>query len=102
MGLGSVATPWLEIGWSAQPRMTTELTLQALLAGVWRRTPKTRVMIDSDQGSQFTSREWQVFLGQHNCEASMRRRGNCHDRAIAALLVRAQWRRPSPKAPSRS
>ena len=50
------------VGWSAQPRMTTDLALQALLAAVWRRKPKARVMIHSDQGSQFTSREWQQFL----------------------------------------
>lgn len=30
------------VGWSAQPRMTTDLALQALLAAVWRRKPKTR------------------------------------------------------------
>lgn len=71
------------VGWSAQPRMTTDLALQALLAAVWRRKPKAKVMIHSDQGSQFTSREWQVFLGQHNLEASMSRRGNCHDNAVA-------------------
>ena len=71
------------VGWSAQPRMTTDLALQALLAAVWRRKPKTRVMIHSDQGSQFTSREWQSFLGQHNLSASMSRRGNCHDNAVA-------------------
>lgn len=35
--------------------MTTDLALQALLAAVWRRKPKTTVMIHSDQGSQFTS-----------------------------------------------
>ena len=45
------------VGWSAQPRMTTDLALQALLAAVWRRKPKAKVMIHSDQGSQFTSRE---------------------------------------------
>ena len=67
------------VGWSVQPRMTTDLALQALLAAVWRRKPKARVMIHSDQGSQFTSREWQVFLAQHNLEPSMSRRGNCHD-----------------------
>jgi transposase InsO family protein len=27
------------VGWSAQPRMTTDLALQALLAAVWRRKP---------------------------------------------------------------
>jgi putative transposase len=85
------------IGWSAQSRMTTDLALQALFAAVWRRKPKTKVMIHSDQGSQFTSREWQVFLSQHNLEASMSRRGNCHDNAVAEsffqLLKRERIRR---------
>jgi putative transposase len=85
------------IGWSAQSRMTTDLALQALLAAVWRRKPKAKVMIHSDQGSQFTSREWQVFLSQHNLEASMSRRGNCHDNAVAEsffqLLKRERIRR---------
>ena len=85
------------VGWSAQPRMTTDLALQALLAAVWRRKPKTRVMIHSDQGSQFTSREWQLFLSQHNLDASMSRRGNCHDNAVAEsffqLLKRERIRR---------
>lgn len=65
--------------------MTTDLALQALLAAVWRRKPKHRVMIHSDQGSQFTSREWQTFLSQHNLDASMSRRRNCHDRALGTI-----------------
>ena len=85
------------VGWSAQPRMTTDLALQALLAAVWRRKPKAKVMIHSDQGSQFTSREWQQFLSQHNLDASMSRRGNCHDNAVAEsffqLLKRERIRR---------
>ena len=79
--------------------MTTDLALQALLAAVWRRKPKARVMIHSDQGSQFTSREWQVFLSQHNLEPRMSRRGNCHDNAVAEsffqLLKRERIRRRS-------
>ena len=85
------------VGWSAQPRMTTERALQALLAAVWRRKPKAKVMIHSDQGSQVTSREWQQFLSQHNLDASMSRRGNCHDNAVAEsffqLLKRERIRR---------
>jgi putative transposase len=46
------------VGRSAQPRMTTDLALQYLLAAIWRRKPKAKVMIHSDQGSQYTSREW--------------------------------------------
>lgn len=71
------------VGWSMQSRMTTDLALQALLSAVWRRKPKQKVMIHSDQGSQFTSKEWQSFLRKHNLIASMSRRGNCHDNAVA-------------------
>jgi len=85
------------VGWSMQSRMTTDLALQALLMAVWRRKPKNTVMVHSDQGSQFTSREWQTFLQQHNLEASMSRRGNCHDNAVAEsffqLLKRERIRR---------
>lgn len=85
------------VGWSMQSRMTTDLALQALLMAVWRRKPKTTVMIHSDQGSQFTSGEWQSFLRLHNLEASMSRRGNCHDNAVAEsffqLLKRERIRR---------
>lgn len=84
-------------GWSAQPRMTTDLALPALLAAVWRRKPRAKVMIHSDQGSQLTSRDWQVFLDRHNLDASMSRRGNCHDNAVMEsffqLLKRERIRR---------
>jgi putative transposase len=85
------------VGWSMQPRMTTDLALQALLSAVWRRRPKTKVMVHSDQGSQFTSKEWQLFLSKHSLFASMSRRGNCHDNAVAEsffqLLKRERIRR---------
>ncbi|WP_088649382.1 IS3 family transposase [Marinibacterium profundimaris] len=85
------------VGWSAQSRMTTDLALQALLMAEWRRKPTGRVMVHSDQGSQFTSREWQTFLRQHDLEPSMSRRGNCHDNAVAEsffqLLKRERIRR---------
>ena len=85
------------VGWSAQSRMTTDLAIQALLMAIWWRKPDGRVMLHSDQGSQFTSREWQTFLHQHNLEPSMSRRGNCHDNAVAEsffqLLKRERIRR---------
>ena len=85
------------VGWAAPSRMTTELALQALLAAVWRRKPKQRFTIHSDQGSQFTSRERQTSFSQYNLEAHMSRRGNCHDNAVAErlfqLLKREQIRR---------
>lgn len=42
-----------------------------------------KVLVHSDQGSQFTSLEWASFLKHHNLEHSMSRRGNGHDNAVA-------------------
>ena len=85
------------VGWSMQSRMTTDLALQALLSAVWRRKPKSKILIHSDQGAQFTSKVWQSFLSKHNLDASMSRRGNCHDNAVAEsffhLLKRERIRR---------
>ena len=89
------------VGWSIQSRQTTDLVLQALLMAVWRRKPKTRVLIHSDEGSQFTSIDWASFLKQHNLEHSMSHRGNCHDNAVAEsffnLLKRERVRRRTYK-----
>lgn len=71
------------VGWSMQSRITRELVLDALLMAVWRRKPTTRVTVHSDQGSQYTSHDWQSFLKDHGMEASMSRRGNCYDNAVA-------------------
>ena len=71
------------VGWSMQSRITKELVLDALLMAVWRRKPSSTVMIHSDQGSQYTSQNWQDFLKTHSLEAIMSRRGNCHDNAVA-------------------
>ena len=85
------------IGWSMQSRQTTDVVLQALLMAVWRRKTKNKVLVHSDQGSQFTSMDWASFLKHHNLEHSMSRRGTCHDNAVAEsffnLLKRERIRR---------
>jgi putative transposase len=67
------------VGWSMHSRMQTSLALNALLMAVWRRKSTEKVIVHSDQGSQFTSHEWREFLTDHNLEASMSRRGNCYE-----------------------
>lgn len=71
------------IGWSMGARMDRELALNALLMAVWRRRPQEEVLVHSDQGSQFSSYDWQDFLKTHKLKPSMSRRGNCHDNAVA-------------------
>ena len=84
-----------------QSRQTMDVVLQALLMAVWRRKPQGKVLIHSDQGSQFTSMDWASFLKHHNLEHSISRRGNCHDNAVAErffnLLQREQIRRRTYK-----
>ena len=85
------------VGWSMSSRIDRELAMNALLMAVWRRQPENKVMVHSDQGSQFSSYDWRDFLASHNLEQSMSRRGNCHDNAVAEsffqLLKRERIRR---------
>lgn len=71
------------VGWSMDSRMNADLVLQALMMAVWRRRPTSEVLVHSDQGSQYTSHDWQDFLKGHGLVCSMSRRGNCHDNAVA-------------------
>jgi len=71
------------VGWSMKPNMAKELVVDALMMAVWRRQPKQRVLIHSDQGAQYGSDDWQRFCRSHNLDPSMSRRGNCWDNAVA-------------------
>ena len=85
------------IGWSMQSRIDRSLVLDALLMAIWRRQPAGKVIVHSDQGSQFSSHDWRDFLAAHHLEPSMSRRGNCYDNAVAEsffqLLKRERIRR---------
>ena len=71
------------VGWSMGPRINEDLVLSALTMAYWRRKPANKVMLHSDQGSQYTSRRCQSLLKTFNIEPSMSRKGNCHDNAVA-------------------
>jgi putative transposase len=69
------------VGWSM--KATLARVVDALLMAVWRRKPEGRIIVHSDQGSQFGSDEFKRFCQAHNLEPSMSRRGNCWDNAVA-------------------
>jgi len=71
------------VGWSMKSSLARELVIDALLMAVWRRKPHHKVLIHSDQGSQYGSDDWLRFCSTHNLEPSMSRRGNCWDNAVA-------------------
>ena len=70
------------VGWSMKPTLARELVLDAIMMAVWRRKPNQKVLIHSDQGTQYGSDDWQRFCRNHNLEPSMSRRGNCWDNAV--------------------
>jgi len=69
--------------------MTSELVLRALLGAAWKQKPAPGVLVHSNQGSQFISEGWRSFLANHHMVASISRRGNCHDNAIAESFFSA-------------
>ena len=71
------------VGWSMKPTLARELVLDALLMALWRRKPQQRVLVHSDQGTQYGSEDWMRFCQANNLDPSMSRRGNCWDNAVA-------------------
>ena len=71
------------VGWSMQPTLARGIVVDALLMAVWKRKPKERVIVHSDQGSQYGSDDWLRFCKAHKLDPSMSRRGNCWDNAVA-------------------
>lgn len=71
------------VGWSMSSRQDRQLVVQAVLMAVWQRPDRTRVILHSDRGCQFTSDEYQQFLAAHHITCSMSAVGSCADNAAA-------------------
>ncbi len=69
------------VGWSMQPSMTAQLVLDALMMALWRRNKPSELLVHSDQGSQYTSEDFQRLLAAEGITCSMSRRGDCWDNA---------------------
>ena len=71
------------VGWSMDKNIDRHLVINALLMAVCARRPATKVLVHSDQGSQYGSADYLAFMKANNLKPSMSRRGNCHDNAVA-------------------
>ena len=69
------------VGWSIQPRMTTDLVMDALRMAWFRRQPAPGLIHHSDRGSQYASGVFQDLLREYGMVCSMSRKGNCWDNA---------------------
>lgn len=69
------------VGWSMSDTMQAKMVSDALLMALWRRGKPSALMHHSDQGSQYTSDDFQQLLKAQGITCSMSRRGECWDNA---------------------
>ena len=69
------------VGWAMSDRMTATLTCDALRMALFRRHRPRGVIIHSDRGSQYCSREYRQLLAHHGFICSMSAKGDCYDNA---------------------
>jgi transposase InsO family protein len=69
------------VGWAMSDRMTADLTLSALRMAVHQREVDPALIHHSDQGSQYTSGEYQQMLKDWGIEVSMNGVGTWYDNA---------------------
>jgi len=71
------------VGWDLSPSLRAESTIKAFEQAVCRRQPGQGLIVHSDRGIQYASRDFRECLGRHGCVQSMSRKGNCWDNAVA-------------------
>ena len=71
------------VGWAMSERIDQQLVLDVLNMALLQRTVKPGLIHHTDQGRQYSSAAYQAVLEQHGMVASMSRRGNCYDNAVA-------------------
>ena len=69
------------VGWSMSDTMTAQLVTDALIMAIWRRGKPDALLHHSDQGSQYTSEQFQRLMADNGVTCSMRRSGNVWDNA---------------------
>jgi hypothetical protein len=69
------------VGWAVSAVNDRNLVLAALNAALRRRCPGRGLLHHSDQGSPYTSEDYQQALDDNGIICSISRRGNCYDNA---------------------
>ena len=67
------------VGWSMSSQMTAQLVTDALVMALWRRGKPRELLHHSDQGSQYSSEQFQRLLTDQGITCSMSRSGNVWD-----------------------
>lgn len=71
------------VGWATSSSNDTELALDALRLAFRQRRPAPGLVHHSDRGSPYASSDYRAALRAHGIVASMSRKGDCWDNAVA-------------------
>jgi len=89
------------VGWSMARTLEASLVIDALRMAIEARCPGGGLLHHSDRGAQYAALDYQELLARHQIVASMSRRANCYDNAVAEsffatleweLIDRCDWR----------
>jgi transposase InsO family protein len=89
------------VGWAMRETLDADLALAALRMALADRRPAPGLLHHSDRGSQYACREYRALLAAHGMVASMSKKGDCWDNAVAEsffatleteLISDAAWR----------
>jgi transposase InsO family protein len=88
------------VGWAMRDRLDADLAISALEMAITTRRPARGLLHHSDRGSQYACAEYRAVLKAHGMRASMSRKGNCWDNAVAEsffatveleLIMKHRW-----------
>lgn len=71
------------VGWSMHDRPNLELVQGALDMALKTRRPASGLIHHTDQGALYSAQRYRDCMRTHGIVASMSRRGNCYDNAVA-------------------
>lgn len=71
------------VGWSMNSSMKADLVNKALLMAIRKRKPAKGLISHTDRGSQYASDSYRQIQIDHGIKASMSRKGDCWDNAVA-------------------
>jgi putative transposase len=88
------------VGWAMRDTLDAGLAVSALEMAIATRRPEPGLLHHSDRGSQYACADYRAVLAAHGMIASMSRKGNCWDNAVAEsffatleleLILHARW-----------
>jgi putative transposase len=78
------------VGHAVSKSPNAALAQQALMNAIKRKRPNTRkLLFHSDQGTQYSAKQFRDCLKMHGITQSMSRRGNCWDNAVMERFFRS-------------